>query len=152
MYLKAPTVMKVRMTTAAGDPMSKGKMTGKTCRACGQEVIEQEPLYAEWEQFLLARAADDKLAEKRSGPEHSELVMRLRAVIKKGPVNGVYEFETTDGKALRDVFRNPSQPYAGITIHNFAEFIACGDQMSEKDPREAAVLRQDRETAPAEGN
>jgi hypothetical protein len=144
MFLKAPAVSKIRLVDAMDKPLKTAvDDSSESCRTCGKPMTKVEPLYAEFHQFALVRASDTKLAQKLNGAEHAELVMRLRAVLKKGPEQGVYVFETTDGKKLREAWLDPTDGYDPKMIHNFAEWIQLGAEMSEKDPR--SIMRQDSE-------
>lgn len=142
-YMQAPAVDKIRMVSCDDTPLHQGvEDPTNLCHHCGRNRLKPEPLYSTFLKFALSRIADTKTTENLNGPDASELVMRLRAVIRSGPERGVYVFETSDGKRLRDAWIAPSVGYDPALIHNFAEWIKLGAEMSEKDPRDAAVLSQ----------
>lgn len=153
-YLKAPQVARIRLYDIFGEGIFKNVEEEKICQHCGRNKIKPEPLYSTFEQFIFARFADPKMTEELSGADQMELIMRVRAVVRKGPERGVYVFESTDGKRVKAAFTHPTGGYDTRTIHNFEDWIHLGSEMSEKDPRAAAVLAQEPEQtngAAAEG-
>lgn len=135
MYLKAPQTTKIRLYNNLDQPMFKEEDTSVLCKSCGRPKIAPEPLYTDFTEWMLGRFTDPKLIEELKGAEQMELMLRVRAIIKAGPDRGVYAFESADGKRVKNVIVDPTGGYHAMVLHNFAEFIQCGVDMSDKDPR-----------------